>query len=84
MKLAIAILLCVLTLGGCSNLSPSQNTLLGGTAAGATGGAVLGAIAGNAGLGGYQLPRGQHGRSCRGVAGEAFKHPVRGDRGAEP
>jgi hypothetical protein len=51
MKLAIAILLCVLTLGGCSNLSPSQNTLLGGTAAGATGGAVLGAIAGNAGLG---------------------------------
>jgi hypothetical protein len=44
-------MLCVLGLAGCSNLTPSQNTLLGGTAAGATGWAVLGAIAGNAGLG---------------------------------
>ena len=51
MKALSALLLCALTLGGCQNLSPSENNLLGGTAIGATGGAILGAIGGNAALG---------------------------------
>ncbi len=51
MKAIIAVLLACFVLAGCSNLSPTENRLLGGTAAGATGGAIIGAIAGNAGLG---------------------------------
>ena len=51
MRAVIALLLGCGLLVGCSNLTTGQERLLGGTAAGATGGAVLGAIAGNAGLG---------------------------------
>jgi osmotically inducible lipoprotein OsmB len=51
MKAVLALLICILMLAGCENLSPTQNRLLGGTAAGATGGAIIGAMAGNAGLG---------------------------------
>jgi Glycine zipper len=51
MKAVLALSICILMLAGCENLSPTQNRLLGGTAAGATGGAIIGAVAGNAGLG---------------------------------
>src|SRR5690242_2805148 len=51
MRAIIPLLLGCGLLAGCANLTPTQNRLLGGTAAGATGGAVIGAIAGNAGLG---------------------------------
>ncbi|MBV8612828.1 MAG: hypothetical protein JOY66_03530 [Acetobacteraceae bacterium] len=51
MRTVIALLLGCGLLAGCSNLTPGENRALGGTAAGATGGAIIGAMAGNAGLG---------------------------------
>lgn len=49
-KLAAALLACGL-LTGCSDLNNTQQRALTGTGIGAAGGAVLGAIGGNAGLG---------------------------------
>lgn len=51
MKKIVSLLVAGGLLAGCSNLTPGENAALGGTAAGATGGAIIGAIAGNAGLG---------------------------------
>ena len=41
----------VAVLVGCSDMTPTQQRALSGTAIGAGGGAIIGAIAGNAGLG---------------------------------
>src|SRR5579883_1833144 len=51
MKKVLALLVCGVTLAGCSNLTPTENRAAGGTLAGATGGAIIGALAGNAALG---------------------------------
>lgn len=40
-----------LALGGCADMSPTEQRVLSGGAIGASGGAILGAIGGNAGLG---------------------------------
>lgn len=48
---ALAALLALGLLAGCSNLNNTQQRALTGTGIGAAGGAVLGAIGGNAGLG---------------------------------
>ena len=50
-KLAMATVLLVVSVAGCSNLSPTEQRAITGTGIGAAGGAVIGAIAGNAGLG---------------------------------
>jgi osmotically inducible lipoprotein OsmB len=47
----ISILIISLALAGCSGMSPTQQRTLSGGAMGAAGGAAIGAIAGNAGLG---------------------------------
>jgi Glycine-zipper domain len=49
-NLAIVLTLTAL-LTGCADLTPTQQRALTGTGIGAAGGAVIGAIAGNAGLG---------------------------------
>ena len=41
----------LLSMGGCANLTPTQQRAATGTMAGAAGGAIIGAIAGNAGMG---------------------------------
>lgn len=51
MKYFCVAAILLVTLAGCSNLTPTQNQLAGGTLAGATGGAIIGALAGNAALG---------------------------------
>jgi hypothetical protein len=51
MKAVSAALLCGLVLGGCSNMSDTQQRAASGTLIGAGGGAILGAIGGNAALG---------------------------------
>ena len=45
------ILAAALVIGGCSNLSETEQRTLTGGAGGAAGGALIGAMAGNAGLG---------------------------------
>ncbi len=50
-KHLVGLLLCSVTLAGCSGMSATQQRALSGTAIGAGGGAILGAIGGNAGLG---------------------------------
>ena len=49
--IAAALLIGAIALTGCSNMSPTEQRAVSGTAIGAAGGAVIGAIAGNAGLG---------------------------------
>lgn len=44
-------LVCAIGLGGCAGLSPTEQRTLTGGAAGTAGGALIGALAGNAGLG---------------------------------
>jgi len=51
MKLFPFLLLGLICLASCSGMNDTQQRALSGTALGAGGGAVLGAIAGNAGLG---------------------------------
>ena len=51
MKNILAVLICGATLAGCADMTPGQQRAAGGTAIGATGGAVIGALAGNAALG---------------------------------
>jgi hypothetical protein len=51
MKKALAILALAVPLAACSNMTATEQRALSGTAIGAAGGAVIGAIAGNAGLG---------------------------------
>ena len=50
-KFAPLALVAMLGLGGCSNMSAEQQRVMSGTGIGAAGGAVIGAIAGNAGVG---------------------------------
>src|SRR5215813_7693865 len=45
------ILVVIISLGGCADMSATQQRTVTGGAAGAAGGALIGAIAGNAGLG---------------------------------
>jgi hypothetical protein len=47
-RLILAGLVAALPLAGCAEMSPTQQRALSGTAIGAGGGAVIGAIAGNA------------------------------------
>ena len=47
----VLLLLCCVSVAGCSNMSPTEQRALSGTAIGTAGGAVLGAIGGNAALG---------------------------------
>lgn len=49
-KLSLALALG-LALAGCADMSPTQQRALTGTGIGAAGGAIIGAMAGNAGLG---------------------------------
>lgn len=51
MKPTIGLLACSIALAGCSNMTQTQQRALSGTAIGAGGGAILGAIGGNAALG---------------------------------
>ena len=51
MKPTIALLACSIALAGCSDMNQTQQRALSGTAIGTAGGAVLGAIGGNAALG---------------------------------
>lgn len=51
MKTTIAFLACGVALAGCSGMSATQQRAASGTMIGAGGGAIVGAIAGNAGLG---------------------------------
>lgn len=51
MKLAAVCLACGVALAGCSGMNETQQRALSGTVIGAGGGAILGAIGGNAGLG---------------------------------
>jgi hypothetical protein len=51
MKTILSIGLAVIMLTGCTGMSDTQQRALTGTGIGAAGGAVLGAIGGNAGLG---------------------------------
>ncbi|MDO9714280.1 glycine zipper domain-containing protein [Paracraurococcus lichenis] len=46
-----ASLVAAVSLGGCADLTPTQQRTLTGTAAGTAGGALIGAMAGDAGLG---------------------------------
>src|SRR5690242_13994527 len=48
MKPTIGLLACSIALAGCSNMNQTQQRALSGTAIGAGGGAILGAIGGNA------------------------------------
>ena len=50
-KLVLAAVVAALPLAGCSEMNPSQQRALSGTAIGAGGGAIIDAIAGDAGLG---------------------------------
>ncbi len=50
-KALIALIVVMLPVAGCSNLSPGEQRALTGTAIGTAGGAAIGAIAGNAALG---------------------------------
>jgi osmotically inducible lipoprotein OsmB len=45
------LVMALVAVGGCAGLSPTEQTTLTGGTAGAAGGALLGAIASNAGLG---------------------------------
>jgi len=49
-KIAIALALLV-PVAGCADLTPTQQRAMTGTGIGAAGGAVIGAMAGNAGMG---------------------------------
>ncbi len=49
-KIAIALAL-LLPVAGCADLTPTQQRAMTGTGIGAAGGAVIGAMAGNAGMG---------------------------------
>jgi len=49
--IAAALLVGAIALTGCSNMNPTEQRALSGTAIGAAGGAAIGAIAGNDGLG---------------------------------
>ena len=49
-KIAIALAL-LLPIAGCADLTPTQQRAMTGTGIGAAGGAVIGAMAGNAGMG---------------------------------
>jgi hypothetical protein len=51
MKRIFAIIVCGLALTGCADMSATQQRAASGTLIGAGGGAVIGAIAGNAALG---------------------------------
>ncbi len=52
MMLPLALpLVLIVPLAACSNMTPTEQRALSGTAIGAAGGAAIGAIAGNAGLG---------------------------------
>jgi osmotically inducible lipoprotein OsmB len=51
MKTTILVIVCTIGLAGCANMSNTQQRALSGTAIGAGGGAILGAIGGNAALG---------------------------------
>lgn len=51
MKKSALLVMFLVPLGACSNMSDTQQRALSGTAIGAAGGAAIGAIAGNAGLG---------------------------------
>lgn len=51
MKAAVTLFVCGVFLAGCSGMSDTQQRALSGTAIGAGGGAILGAIGGNAALG---------------------------------
>ena len=51
LRLPLAALLASGVLAGCANMSNTEQRALSGTGIGAAGGAVLGAIGGNAGLG---------------------------------
>ena len=51
MKTIMAPVVCAFVLAGCSGMSDTQQRALSGTAIGAGGGAILGAIGGNAALG---------------------------------
>jgi osmotically inducible lipoprotein OsmB len=51
MRTLIAMLICGMTLSGCSGMNDTQQRALSGTAIGAGGGAILGAIGGDAALG---------------------------------
>ena len=50
-RLVLAAAVASLSLGSCSDMTTGQQRALSGTAIGAGGGAIIGAIAGNAGLG---------------------------------
>jgi len=51
MKTMTLVLCTTLLMGGCAGMSDTQQRALTGTGIGAAGGAVIGAMAGNAGLG---------------------------------
>ena len=51
MKTITSLMICALALAGCSGMTSTQQRALSGTAIGAGGGAILGAIGGNAALG---------------------------------
>jgi len=51
MKRLVAIAICAVALGGCGDMTATQQRAASGTLIGAGGGAVIGAIAGNAALG---------------------------------
>jgi len=51
MKSIVLLLAVILALGGCANMSPTEQRVLSGGAMGAAGGAVIGAVAGSPALG---------------------------------
>jgi uncharacterized protein YcfJ len=51
MKKGLMLIALAVPLAACSNMTPTEQRALTGTAIGAAGGAAIGAIAGNAGLG---------------------------------
>ncbi len=50
-KLSVLLFAAILTAGGCSGMSYTEQRVLSGGAMGAAGGAVIGAVAGSAALG---------------------------------
>ena len=50
-KILILPVAAVLALGGCADLTPTQQRVGTGAVGGAAGGAIIGALAGNAGMG---------------------------------
>ena len=75
MRRASAALLGLAILAGCSDLNNTQQRALTGTGIGTAGGAVLGAIGGNAGLGALV-------GAGAGLAGGLLYDNVRKDQGA--